>query len=350
MFVALDHEKIIYCGRIDDTNRKKPEFIFPASYMRFRFRGRKAELVVSNQKVCWDNSVGACIDGKCLKKWNLNNNGKTRITLIAEEMDAEHDILFYKRQDSCHVLVLELLELSDGSELLLPSPEPIRRIEVYGDSVSAGEVSEAVDYVGMTDPNDHNGRLSNSWYSYAWIAARKMNASIHDIAQGGIPLINGNGWVAPPVYPGMEFMWDKVHYHPQLGRVTNWNFTKYIPHVVILAIGQNDSNPDNYMKEDFDGLRAVYWRYKYKQLVENIREKYPKALILLSTTILEHDSSWDIAIDEVCREIDDARILHFFYSKNGCGTPGHIRIPEAEKMADELVEFIEQLEIPVWED
>lgn len=35
-----------------------------------------------------------------------------------------------------------------------------RRIEVYGDSVSAGEVSEAVDCVGKEDPV-HNGGYSN---------------------------------------------------------------------------------------------------------------------------------------------------------------------------------------------
>lgn len=30
--------------------------------------------------------------------------------------------------------------------------KPIRKIEVYGDSVSAGEVSEAVDFAGKEDP------------------------------------------------------------------------------------------------------------------------------------------------------------------------------------------------------
>lgn len=80
-------------------------------------------------------------------------------------------------------MVLEALELSRGSVLLPPSEKPNRRIEVYGDSVSAGEVSEAVDYVGKEDP-EHNGEYSNSWYSYIWMTARKLGAQIHDIAQG----------------------------------------------------------------------------------------------------------------------------------------------------------------------
>lgn len=80
-------------------------------------------------------------------------------------------------------MVLEALELSRGSVLLPPPEKPNRRIEVYGDSVSAGEVSEAVDYVGKEDP-EHNGEYFNSWYSYSWMTARKLGAQIHDIAQG----------------------------------------------------------------------------------------------------------------------------------------------------------------------
>ena len=148
----------------------------------------------------------------------------------------------------------------------------------------------------------------------------------------------------------MEYMWDKVHYHPQLGEVSFWDFSKYTPHLVIVAIGQNDNHPDDYMKDNPEGERADYWKYKYQKLVENIREKYPKAVIILATTILEHNKNWDRAIEEVCQSLKDDRIRHFLYSQNGSGTPGHIRIPEAEKMAEELTAYINHLDIPIWED
>ena len=160
--------------------------------------------------------------------------------------------------------------------------------------------------------------------------------------------MNGTGWVAPPVYPGMEFMWDKLHYHPQSGKVSEWDFKEYTPHLVIVAIGQNDNHPDDYMSTDFHGMRADYWKYKYGELIKSIREKYPKAVILLTTTILQHSVEWDDAIDEVCRGLQDDRIFHFLYKRNGSGTPGHIRIPEAEEMADELVDYINHLDIPIW--
>ena len=213
--------------------------------------------------------------------------------------------------------------------------------------MSAGEVSEAVTCVGRPDP-EHNGEYSNSWYPYAWMAARKLGAELHDIAQGGIPLLQGAGYVAPPVYPGIMDIWDKVHYHPELGPVTDWDFENYTPHVVLVAVGQNDGHPVDYMKEDPEGEAAVRWRGAYRDFLTGIRGKYPHALILAATTILRHDPGWDEAIDRVCREINDPRLRHFCYRRNGAGTPGHIRIPEAEEMADELVDYIGGLNIPVW--
>ena len=103
------------------------------------------------------------------------------------------------------------------------------------------------------------------------------------------------------------------------------------------------------MKEQPDGAKAMMWKLKYKEFIQQIRKKYENAVIILATTILIHDKSWDDAIEQVCTELDDKRIVHFRYKRNGCGTPGHIRISEAEEMSDELVEFIEQLDMKIWE-
>ena len=343
MVITLKDKKLNYTGRIDWENPEKPEFIFPATSLQFCFWGSSAKLMVKNKRAGWKNYVGAIVDG-VQKKWELNDSGTTEIELVKEERERKHKVLFFKRMDSCHVIRLEELILSEGSRLLEPLPLPERKIEVYGDSVSAGEVSEALDYVGKSDP-EHNGEYSNSWYSYAWMTARKLNAQLHDIAQGGIPLLQGTGWVAPPDYPGMEDMWDKLHYHPQLGKTSEWDFSKFTPHVVLVAIGQNDNHPKDYMKEDPSGEQAQNWKKHYKQWIMNIRKKYPEAMIILTTTILEHDMNWDKAVEQVCQEIDDERISHFLYQRNGCGTSGHIRIPEAEEMSDELVEYINGLDI-----
>ena len=71
-----------------------------------------------------------------------------------------------------------------AAELLPLPPRPKRRMEVYGDSVSAGEVSEAEFACGQVDPEGHNGRYSNGYLSYSWQTARLLGAELHDIATG----------------------------------------------------------------------------------------------------------------------------------------------------------------------
>ena len=82
--------------------------------------------------------------------------------------------MLFKRQDSCHEITFWDLKLKITVKSGSPQKSN-RRIEVYGDSVSAGEVSEAVEYTGKPDP-EHNGQYSNSWYSYAWMTARRLDA------------------------------------------------------------------------------------------------------------------------------------------------------------------------------
>ena len=358
MRIMPGNGKLQYSGRIDWADRNAPVFIFPCTSVRMRFTGDTLKVYVKNKRAYWDNYLGCILDGE-QTKLRLPDEGEAVIGIKVKTDPGEgsrqsydmschdahaHEVLLFKRQDSCHEAAFLGFEIEDGAEVLDPPERPRRRIEVYGDSVSAGEVSEAVEYTGRPDP-EHKGQYSNSWYSYAWLTARKLGAEIHDIAQGGIALLDGTGWFNEPDYIGMETAWNKVHYNPAFGPATDWDFRQYTPQVVIAAIGQNDNHPEDYMKEDYNCERAVRWRKEYGELLKKIRGQYPDAWIICITTLLEHDPSWDQSIDEVCRRLQDEKIRHFTFCRNGSGTPGHLRIPEAEEMAGELSAYIEGLEI-----
>lgn len=347
MFIKPDHNYLQYSGRIDWRSQISPVLIFPCSYIRMKFRGTYVKAVVENRKFYWNNYLGCIIDGQH-KSIPLAESGKQTVTLAQGLEDRVHEVILFKRMDGCHTVVFYGFEVDEGGELKRLEDKPLRRIEVYGDSVSAGEVSEAVDYVGQPDP-EHNGEFSNSYYSYAWIAARRLGAQLHDIAQGGIALLHGTGWFAQPDYPGMEDIYDKVQYYPA-ETVQKWDFSLYRPQVVIVAIGQNDNHPEDYMAKDYEGEKARRWRAGYRNFVQRLRSIYPKAVIILTTTVLEHDANWDRAIDQVWRELKDENVHHFLYGRNGAATPGHIRISEAEEMAQELVSYIETLGEEIWEN
>ena len=253
----------------------------------------------------------------------LDNEKENEIEIrVPENENGEHHVLFFKRQDSCHEMHILGFEIEDGAKLLELPDAQTRKIEVYGDSVSAGEVTEAVDYTGKTKPDpEHNGQYSNSWYSYAWMTARMLNAQIHDIAQGGIALMDGQGWFHEPDQIGMESAWNKIRFNKTFGELTEWDFNQYTPQVVVVAIGQNDNHPFDYMSEDYMCEKAILWREHYTEFLKKLRQVYPKASVVCCTTLLE---------------------------RNGAATPGHLRIPETYEMARELADYIENLGIEEW--
>lgn len=337
-----------YTGRIDFDDPTVPVLVNPYTSVRLKFTGARLRVLLRSRHNYWKNYVGVVIDGRQDKVLIGDGDAALGLTLAEHLPDSEHDAIFFKRMDACHYIELLGFTVDEGAQVRAPEPKPTRRMEIFGDSVSAGEISEAVDYVGKKDPEDNDGRFSNAWYSYGAITARRLNAQLHDVAQGGIALMHGTGWFNAPNYIGIEETYDKIEYNPALGPSKPWDFSRYTPHVVVIAIGQNDSHPDDYMKDDYGSARSQKWRTRYEHFVRLIREIYPQALIVLATTILNHDENWDRSIGEVCKKIGDERIVHFLYSNNGHGTPGHIRIPEAEQMANELSAFIESFGENIW--
>lgn len=348
-WISPDSGAFTYTGRIDFTVPCAPCFIYAGSSAAFRFHGTGFCVKLKNYHSCYHNYLGVVIDGSVQPKIEITeHNTELTLPVISGLSDADHEVVIYKCQDAAHYFDFLGLYLPEAAAMLPAPARPARRIECYGDSVSAGEVSEALDYVGKPDPEGHEGIYSNAWYSYSFTAAHMLNAELHDIAQGGIALFDKTGYFHGPDYVGLETTWDKLRYCDYFGELTPWDFSRYTPHVVIVAIGQNDANPDNYMGRD--EAKSRRWMEHYKALISKLRSKYPNALIVLATTILFHEKAWDDAIEQVTRELADPKIVHFLYSNNGTGTPGHIRKPEAEQMACELVAFLKGFGEDIWNE
>lgn len=346
--VKTNLEELTYSGRIDFTNHLAPIFIFPASSVSMSFTGGSLKILVKNNHSYYDNYIGYIIDGVEKKVLLLNDSSLQKITLAKDlEKDKVHEVILFKRQDVCHEFTFYGFNVSKESKILIPTKKPRKCIEFYGDSTVAGELIDDVDYVAKHNPK-YNGEYSNAWHSYAMVTARNLKAQVSIIAQEGISLLDDKEYFHAPKCIGMESIYDKLHFNPGLGDVTNWDFKRYTPQVVVIDIGQNDTVPLDYMKEDENGEMAKKWKQHYGEFVLNIRRCYPNAFIVLTTTIKKHHPSWDRAIGQICLNINDVKINHFLYTCNGRGTPLCIRSPEAEQMAFELSIFVKSFGSEIW--
>ncbi|MGH4052897.1 MAG: electron transporter RnfD [Clostridium sp.] len=346
--VIANLEELTYSGRIDFTNSLEPIFIFPASSVSMCFTGVSLKILVKNNHSYYINYIGYIIDGVEKKVLLSNDSSLQEITLVSDlRGDKFHEVIVFKRQDACHEFTFYGFNVSKDSKIIKHSKKPRKCIEFYGDSAATGELIEDVDYVIKQNLN-YNGEYSNAWHSYAMVTARNLKAQVSIIAQGGISLLDDSGYFHETECIGMESIYDKLHFNPDIGDITNWDFRGYTPQVVVIDIGQNDAVPRDYMKEDDKGEKAKKWSEHYREFVLNIRRCYPNAFIVLTTTIMNHHSSWDRAIGIICLKINDVKIQHFLYSCNGRGTPLCIRIPEAEQMAFELSIFLKSFGPEIW--
>ena len=136
--IALDDENLQYTGRIDFADPQNPVFLFTASFVRFRMTGHHLRVVLTNTHHLWENRLGVVINGEqfgVLLDWDALNV----IDLSAHLRDGENDVMLFKRQDSCYKMTLHALLIDENATLLPPPVRPNRRIEFYGDSVSAGD-------------------------------------------------------------------------------------------------------------------------------------------------------------------------------------------------------------------
>lgn len=329
-------------GRIDFSTANEPLFIYAGSMVKAKFTGTKIAVIIKNQPMGEYSSFGAVIDG-IQYKLDLAQNNSEHSYLIADNLpDGVHTLTVFKRQAAAHYFRFCGIELDEGAEILSADESYKLKLEVFGDSVSAGEVTEAVYYTGHVDPDDHKGVYDNSWFSYPLMTAGKLNAYIHNNSQGGIALLDKTGYFCGPEIDtmlGVESTYDKLSYVPYSDEgMTEWDFSRYTPDVLVMAIGQNDQNPNPAAIHNPD--YAKKWREKYKEIVTDLQSKYNGVKVVLILTVLMHEEIWDHQLDLIVDELADENVRHLRFKRCGKATPGHPRIPEQEEMAEELSTYI----------
>ncbi len=334
-----DNKALEYMGRIDFDDPLRPMFIWAGSNIKTRFTGTRVSVVLKNIPFQPETHFGALVDGVFKKIFFKETDADEEYVLAEDLENGEHDLQIIKTMAGHEYF--EFCSLKTDGELIPCKHDYAVNIEVYGDSVSAGEVTEALYYEGQTDPEGHANKFDNAYFAYPQILGRMLNARVHDIAQGGIALLDGTGWFCAENLTGMESVYDKLAYTPYYTRKT-WDFSRFTPDFVIFAIGQNDNHPDPDCVKRPDYRRM--WKDKYIEILRDLMGKYPDARFILTLTVLSHEAVWDEVLDEICTEINSERVMRFRFSRNAAATCGHPRATEQAEMAAELNQFIKGID------
>ncbi|MGC9260867.1 MAG: SGNH/GDSL hydrolase family protein [Phycisphaerae bacterium] len=258
--VAPYDPHIVYIGRFDKSNPQGPLCQWSASAALIRFHGTAINVEINDPG---QDRFQVIVDGKPTEvivplAGRLLYNAANKLPL------ADHTVEIFKRTEAFFGTAQFLgFRLNKGATLLAP-PKFKRCIEVIGDSISCG--------YGVLAANqfEHFSPVTEDEYdAYGAVTARAFGAALVCIAWSGKTMAFKN--TIPAIY-GRTLPTRKL---------SRWNFSSWIPQVVIIALGTNDF------------ARGVPpekpWTAAYTAFVARLRKHYPAAQILLATSPMISD-------------------------------------------------------------
>lgn len=334
--ISFNQKNIAYMGRIETVENQCVRIFWPGTSATLNFEGTEAKAILKNED--GTTYFYAIVDGDSEHAKKIKPDTiKTSYTLASGLKKGKHSVQIYKLTDNTTVTSFYGFELNDGARVLNRDRAEKKKIEFYGNSITAGHGVDVPD--GQNDSGDP--RFFNNYLTYAGRTARHYNAQYSCISRSGIGVMLS--WF-PVIMPEM---YDRLNPGDPDSK---WDFSKYTPDVVVINLFQNDSwlinNPGHeQFKARFGKTRPDEQTIikAYRDLVSKIREKYPKASIVCalgSMDATQKGSRWPGYIETAVKGLSDSKIYtHFFPYKN---TGGHPKVAEQKAMADDLIGFIDK--------
>lgn len=328
---------IVYSGRIQFQDGKAPRFTAPAVTISARFKGIGASMRI-NDNAGTANYFDVIIDDQLadVAKVKADNDGNA---LLAKDLAyGEHTIDIVRRTEA-NVGSVDFRSLTFEGEILAPRSAPPHKIEIIGDSISAGSGNEALNNSDECN-EDYSRPYSSASKAWGPMLARHLNAEYQVTAVSGIGMTrnyNCNDKNTMPVIYDRLFV--------ESASSPEYDHSLFVPDAVLIMIGTNDFSPAGCERQalnetvDPEGYRLFLTTLT--EFVTKLRGYYPDAQIFLLASPMLNDgwpdatytsnTSQRAAITQVADDVnaaDGAGKLHVIlpdyasarYVGRGCGT------------------------------
>ncbi len=304
-------------------------FYNSAAGITFGFTGSSLELRLSAGAYIdhWTNYVMVYIDDREPVPVRI---GKEDWYTVATDLDPElrHTVRVVKSSMSnAGPVYIHKARLSQGARLYSVPVTTTHRIQVLGDSITCG-------YGTRWDGKEEEVTVFQGGdNSYAVMLAEALNAELEVVAISGIGVGNSEGNKPYPLMP--------AYLQQDMQNGVDCDFSRYVPEVVVIALGTNDVGHGNPASE---------FQANGKQMVQFIRQQYPDAIIVWTYGVMGGDS-YTANVEEMIVDLRAAGDKKVYFlemdpptaEEAPYGQHGHPGQKTHRRMAQELAEFISHL-------
>jgi GDSL-like Lipase/Acylhydrolase family/Carbohydrate esterase 2 N-terminal len=335
----LDAASLRPAGRFLMSSSGHLELIGSAVHFGFQFTGVQCAVYAYLTDSAAHGYLQYELDGIYQKRLRVAGNDKRPVMIVAPAQGT-HVVWIYKATEASTGSIF--IEKITGNGLqALPIPAgPL--IEFIGNSITCGAAADPSETpCGLGSYQDQH----NAYYAYGPRVARALGMNFLLSSVSGIGIYrnwNSDGPTMPQVYANADF---------QLTSNRLWDFSRYQPRIVSIALGTNDfSNGDGqHQRLPFDSALFVSTYIKFVQL---LKSKYPSARIaLLSSPMINGEKRITLqnCLKAVKTNIDGLYpsgkpvATFFFEPMQASGCSGHPSVAEHAILAQELLPFFKNL-------
>jgi len=326
-------------GRYLLNDENKLEMISSAVHFGFKFTGGRCAIYASLKQSQGHNYIQYEVDGVYQKRIRIEAN-QAEPVIISTNGPGEHTVWIYKTTEA-HTGAIQISKIAaDHIRPLKVRKAPL--IEFIGNSITCGAATDTTDFAcGTGEYHDQH----NAYMAYGPRVSRKLGANYIMSSVSGIGIYrtwNMESPSMPQVYEQIDF---------KTGTLQKWNFKKYSPKIVSIALGTNDLSIGDGKNARKPFNKQVFVD-QYVNFIKLVKSKYPKARIALLSSPMVKGKERELletCLDTVKKRTDslypsDPGVETFFFpTMNPHGCTGHPSIADHQILAEQLLPFYKKL-------
>lgn len=315
-------------GRYDGCRAAGPRAAWSGTGFVARFTGTGLSVTVDGPPLIFTTVVDGTTRGEF-----TTTSGRQVYTVAAQLPPGEHVVEVTRQGEaSFGASVLEAVTVSDGN-LLPPPARPARRIELLGDSITAGYGNE-----GTTPSCGFSAETENHSLTYGVLLSNALNAELSTVAWSGKGIVsNYGGNLVDP----MPTLYDRADPNDAS---SVWDFSAWQADLVIVNLSTNDYSTDHDPADDT-------FVSTYTNLLATLRDRYPKAQLLCTVGPLLSGGDLQVAETNIRLAVDQRkavgdRLVTFHALRVPNQNPGcdwHPGLATHAAMARELTPVVQSL-------